>query len=209
MGSGADLYAGFLYGVNIPGGVWLKVAEVEANLRSGLPGLGYVKCVGDADNVLMEAPVQAEMAIASRLEALLGVKGAVVVSVHDLRRTYGAVRRSLKARGFRDAAPFRVTKDGQEWEFGVVLSSVSLPAGTAFSSTRNARALELIEQRVLLVQKRRTTATGGRIMWGSTVINPLRSHLRRAGLSVGCLTSRALARVQEMITAADDRKAAK
>jgi hypothetical protein len=169
-----------------------------------LPGLGHVKCVGDADNVLMEAPVQAEMMIASRLEALLGVKGAVVISVDGLRRTYEAVRKSLKACGFLDAAPFMVTKDGEQWEFGVVLSSVSLPAGATFSSTRNARALGLIEQRALLVQKRRATATGGRIMWGSTVINPLRTHLQRAGLPVGCLTSRALARVQQMITAADE-----
>ena len=56
---------------------------------------------------------------------------------------------------------------------GIVLSSANLPSGTAFPSTRNARALEVIEQRVL-VQKRRATATGGRIMWGNTVINPLR-----------------------------------
>jgi hypothetical protein len=213
MGDGAGLYAGFLYGVNIPGGVWLKAGEVEAKLRRDLPALGYVKCVGDADNVLLEITIQTESEVASRLETLFGIKGAVVISLDSLRRAYDSARRSLKAHGFPDTAPFVVNRDEAEWEFGVVLSSVSIGASTgelsaAFRVTKNARALAVIERRVLLVQKRRATATGSRIMWGSTVIKPLQTHLHHAGLPIGCLTSRALARIGEVISAADDREAA-
>lgn len=209
MGDGAGLYAGFLYGVNIPGGVWLKAAEVEAKLRRDLPVLGYVKCVGDADNVLLETAVQTESEVAARLETLFGIKGAVVISLDSLRRAYDAARRSLKAHGFPDTAPFIVKRNEAEWEFGVVLSSVSLRAGSAFPPTKNARALGVIEPRALLVQKRCATATGSRIMWGSTVIKPLQTHLRRAVLPIGCLTSRALSRIGEVISVANDRESAR
>jgi hypothetical protein len=45
-----DRFTAFLYGVNIPGGVWLKAAQVEVTLTRDLPGIRYAKCIGDADN---------------------------------------------------------------------------------------------------------------------------------------------------------------
>jgi hypothetical protein len=201
-----NVYAGFLYGVNIPGGVWLKAAEVEAKLRESLPGIGRVRCIGDADNLLMETTVRTESEVASQIETVLGIKGAVVVSPDSLRRIHDASRTSLKGRGFPDSAPFVVTLEGIAWEFGVVLSSIDLPTGAVFPASMNARALEVIERRALLVQKRCATGTGARIMWGSTVIRPLRTQLRRTELPVGYLTSRAFARIGEVIAAADNRE---
>ncbi len=98
MGERADLYAGFLYGVNIPGGIWLKAAEVEAKLRE------YFRELTFAD------------------------------------------------------------RDGAAWEFGIVLSSVDLPAGAAFHPTKNARLLDVIERRAVLAHKRCVTTTSSRIM---------------------------------------------
>ena len=210
MGRRAGLYAGFLYGVNVPDGIWLKSADVETKLRNGFRGLGYAKCVGDADNVLLETAVQmTEEEIISRLRALLGIKDAVVIAADVLRRVYDAARESLKAGGYTDRAPFILNRDGVAWELGVVLSSADLAAGGAFSPTKNARLLEVIEQRAVLVEKRCATTTGSRIMWGNVVINPVRSHLRRLGLSSGCLTSRAISRIGEIVAAVDGFQAAR
>lgn len=166
MTDASDAWVGFLYGVNIPGRVWLKPEHGETRLRENSAGLAYVKCVGDADNLFIEVMGQTEDTLASRLEALLGVKGAVVISLDRLRSVYATARARLVARGLPGKAPFVMSQDGAEWEFGLVFSSIDLPADATIPAAKNARALEVIERRALLAQRRRVTDAGRRIMWG-------------------------------------------
>lgn len=54
----------------------------------------------------------------------------------------------------------------------------------------------------MLVQKLRTNQKGTRIMWDAAVNDPWAKVLKQRGVSVECLTARALGRVREVLARA-------
>lgn len=199
----ARLFATFLYGVNIPGGVALRTDDVETKLAADSICAGLARCVGDADNIIVATHVSAEAAVADRIVALVGVKCAVAVSLELLRQIFHEAGRALTSLGLPDRSPFRVGEGDVEWEFGLVLSALPLPSRVDFRSERNARPIAVLRQRALLAQKRRATPAGSRIMWGKTVIGPLRTFLRGVAAPDRCLTSRGLGTVDHVLTVAE------
>lgn len=204
-----QLYAALLYGVNIPGGIRLTCKQVELKLRGLSDNLEFVRCVGDADNILLRAKTdEADSRIIHQLRALLGVKALTVVSLGELRQILDEAKRELKARGVNEKHGFRVISDSGQWEFGLVLSSEVLPQriqdqSSYFEPKKNVLGIRLICGRALLVQKRCSTATGSRIMFGQTAIGPWRTFLSRNGVSPYCLTSRSMGRIDQIVSATD------
>lgn len=194
------------YGVNIPGGLWLTRQSVERALQS-LPSLAFAGIVGRPDSFLVWGD-------ASGTEDWLrrGVTEAldcpcVVIGIAGLQHVLGAALGALEVSGASPLPPYRLTFDGVEWEWCLVLCSEPLPPtaaepGWLFPPTRNAVARAVLGRRALLARKRRRTTRGARIMLGATLIDPWTRVLEGQGTSVACLTSRTLNRVAQVVTAA-------
>ncbi len=200
-------FAGFLYGVNIPGGKWIRSGEVASKFAPLPDGLRFGQIVGDTDNLILLGDSRFDEAkLRAWLRERLEVE-SVVIQTAALAPLLEEIMRELKCRSYPLAAPYRVTRDRVEWELGVVLASDALPAfvrgpAALFEKTTNAVALLEVHGRVLLVEKRYQNARGEHLPWGSRVIDPWRRALRRQGVSVECLTSRSLGRIRDMVEVA-------
>lgn len=206
------VHAAFLFGVNIPGGVWFRREQVESQLQRLAPALTVIDRVGDVDNLLVRSEESPEV-LQRWLQEVLNVHGVVVIPLATLRKMLEVARGELQRLGLPAQRPFRATVDGLDWELGLVLASETLPerlAGDAglFAPEPHARALRVLERRALLVQKRQAHDSGTRIMWGSAVIDPWRAHLERAGVSVACLTSRSLTRITDVVNVGETAEGA-
>ena len=202
-------FAGFLYGVNIPGGVWISSNEIHAKLNSFHPKVRFIEYVGDTDNLIFEAPFDrgVEDLLREALYQHLSVD-SVVYSSANLDKILTESKAYLRSNGYTLVTPYRVIRENHEWEIGLVLSSQNLPSsmhgkGGLFKSGKNAVALKVIKAAGLLVEKRRKTEAGkrSRITWGSTVINPWKRILMQSGAwkQDQCLTSRALGSVERVV----------
>lgn len=203
------LYAAFLYGANIPKGRWLSRSELQGVVTQLQPGLVLREIVGDTDNILFKSSsFENESSIRGAIEGSLKLR-CVVIDVNTLRSIVNHAILTIQRLGVRLIAPYRQTISEVEWEFGVVLSSELLPStvdasGLLFNPTKNAVPIEIIAGRALLVRKRCKTESGSRIMFGSTLIKPWESLLAKKGIHPGCLTSRSLNRLEEVVKRASN-----
>jgi len=203
-------YAAFLYGVNIPGGVQISFGELQLKLKGLPPELHYSDYVGDVDDLIFESSsvVHDEQSLRQFLHQSLHVNSVVLSSLilckvlSDAKQYLASIRCPL-VRGYR------LIRNDQEWEIGVVLSSEAFPSSMQtgkqlFQPRKNAIALCVLEGRGVLVEKRCRTEGGkqSRITWGSTVNRPVESLLRRNGNWVEhqCLTSRALGTIERIVS---------
>ena len=201
------LYAVLLYGVNIPGGRRFTSAEVESGLRPLQPAVVFAATIGRPDSVLVwsnDATTEDSLrrAVTQALDC-----PCVVFSTMALERITDAALAVLRASGDACTPPYRVTADGAECEWCLVLASDALPPGAVgdrwlFQPTRNSAALAVVERRALLARKRRLTPRGKRVMLGAALNDPWERTLQRNGVTVACLTSRTLNRVTEVVAAA-------
>ena len=199
------LFASFLYGVNIPHGVRLVQTELRLRLADLPHGVEFVRLVGDVDNLLFKAEGSAESSLRKLLGKRLDVN-SVVISISTLTTILHETKKVLHSLGLPGSLPDHMEDHGIEWELGLVLTSEPIPssvqgAAGLFSSKKNVVAIKVIAGRALLFHKRRSTDSGSRIMFGSTVIQPWARHLRRNGVTLGCMTSRSLGRIEEAINA--------
>jgi hypothetical protein len=202
-----SLFSAFLHGVNIPGGRPFTSAQVASGLRKLQPDATFVRAVGRPDSLLLwSSPAATEdslrRAVSEALDCPCGV-----LQVGTLQRISDAAMATLQANGDPCVRPYRVTADGAECEWCLVMSSDPLPPaadpqGWLFSPTKNAVALALLERRALLARKRRCTPNGGRVMLGAVLNDPWGRTLVRNGVVVACLTSRTVNRVVEVVEAA-------
>jgi hypothetical protein len=198
-------YVAFLYGVNIPGGVWLKTTDLPDKVNS-ISQVRFLKCVGDADNLLITAPIgMPESFIAGMLNRQIGLKGSVVLRMLELQQILNGAKQELLNQGFSAEPPYRLYIDGVLWEFGLVFASTPLPiedtkSSLLFPSRKNVRAISVIRSQAMLVLKRFSTERGSRIMFGTTVISPWRTLLKSMGVSPECFTSRALGRIESIVS---------
>ena len=201
-----NIYVAFLYGVNIPGGVKLRTAEIPGKLAP-TSDVTFIRCVGDADNILFVTTKSISgTVIARQLNRQLGLKGSVVLSLFALREILRQAEQELFIRGFPTEPPFRINDGGELWEFGLVFASEAVGSAAtqqnlAIRNRKNVRIISPIGTHALLVQKRCSTDNGSRIMFGTTVIAPWRNALREKGISPECFTSRGLGRIQGIVRA--------
>lgn len=201
------VYAAFLYGVNVPKGKQLTLLRVQSDLEPLQPALAFAGIVGRPDSLLLwSTSPRTEDSVRRAVSEALDCP-CVVISTETLERVVDSALDTLRALGSPTAPPYRVTLQGAEWEWCLVLASEPLPEDAdrpawLFNPTKTAVALRVLERRALLARKRRYTETGGRIMLGATLIDPWAYVLERNGVSVACLTSRTLNRVAEVVTAA-------
>ena len=204
---GHILYAVFLYGVNIPGGRWLTSAEVESGLEPLRPAVAFAATVGRPDSLLVWSnDAVTEDSLRRSISEALDC-ACVVLSIAALERIANAALVALRGFGDSCTPPYRVTVDGAECEWCLVLASDLLPScakGERWLSrpTRNVVALAVLERRASLARKRRRTPGGGRVMLGAALNSPWERTLEGNGVTVACLTSRTLNRVAEVVAAA-------
>jgi hypothetical protein len=202
------LFSAFLRGVNIPGGRRFTSAQVASGLLALEPDATFVRTVGRPDSLLLSSdPTATEDSLRRAVGEALDCP-CVVLQIETLRRIADAAIVAVRGDCHDCTPPYRVTADGVECEWCLVLSSDALPPaadgpGWLFNPTKNAIARALIERRALLARKRRHTPNGRRVMLGDAALNgPWRRTLRRNGVSVACLTSRTLNRIVEVLAAA-------
>jgi hypothetical protein len=201
-----SLYAAFLYGVNIPGGRRFTGAQVSSGLRRLQPALMFASIVGRPDSVVLWASEPAtEQSVRYTVSGALDC-ACVVLSAATLEGIVQVALDAARAAGLSETAPYRVTRDGVEWELCVVLSSDTLPPDSSgdrwlFRPTTNAVAVAVLGRRALLARKRRLTPTGSRVMLGAALNDPWERALEGNGVTVGCLTSRTLNRLVEVLAA--------
>lgn len=202
-------YAGFLYGVNIPRGVCISPTDLQSQLKNIDQDIRFVGFVNDSDNLIFESKSATcdERLLRKTLRQRLGVD-SVVLSWATMLKVVSEATAHLKSIGYPIDTPYRIIRNSQEWELGVVLLSENLPtsmhgSATLFSSRKNAIALKVIAGCGLLVEKRCRTDGGkqSRITWGSTVIRPWRMTLLHHNFWTEdqCLTSRALGTMKSMV----------
>lgn len=191
-------YCAFLYGVNIPGGRKISMTTLPSLLANLASGFQYQGSVGNSGNLLFTCPQGASRSLQAIVKNYLGVE-CVVRDLPDLRRCRQKVSQCLGS--------LLIQKNGAIWEVGVVLLSDPLPNGCPNSvwqySQKNAESLCLLDPGTVLVLKRKVTSNGNRIMFGSTVLAPLRRQLQQQQISLGCLTSRSLGIIQMIMDRAN------
>jgi hypothetical protein len=191
-------YCVFLYGVGIPGGKKIDMPALP-NLLANLPsGFQYQGSIGKSGNLLFWGPDDAD---AGKLQAIVKNRLCIECVVKTLPDLKKCLQRASKV--LEKPLLVQIQKSGVTWEIGVVLLSNPIPDGSSDSvwqySLKNAESICSLDSRTLLVKKRRTTSSGSRVMWGSTVLNPLQRQFRKHGISVGCLTSRSLNVIQQIV----------
>jgi hypothetical protein len=201
-----DLYAVFLYGVNIPGGLWLTAQEVERRVGR-LNAATFAGIVGRPDSLLLwSTAATTEEALRRAVTEAVGCP-CVILPAATLERIADGALGALRASGDGCMPPYRHVLDSVEWEWCLVLSSEPLPADATggvwlFRATQNAVAVAVLERRALLARKRRRTPNGGRVMLGAVLNDPWARTLREHGVAITCLTSRTLNRVGQAARAA-------
>jgi hypothetical protein len=208
MRAASERFAGLLRGVNIPSGVRISSGDLISKAKDFPSEVRFIQYVGDTDNLILEVSHDAatESFLRQVLRQYLDVDSVVLSSV-VLSRVFGEAKTFLTLHGYSTGHPYRVVRNSQEWEIGVVLWSENLPdsmGGTGlFRSGKNAVALRVIGACGLLVEKRCQTEGGkrSRITWGNTVIMPWKRALMRSGVWAEnqCLTSRALGTIERMV----------
>lgn len=194
-------YCAFLYGVNIPGGRKIEIAALPSSLSNLASGFQYQGSVGNSGNLLFTGPPQASKSLPTVVKNCLDVE-CVVKTLPDL---HGCLQKVSQILG--SPPPSRIQRNGAIWEVGVVFLSNPLPNGCPNSvwhySQKNAQSLCLVDPGTVLVLKRKVTSNGSRIMFGSTVLAPLRRQLQQQRISLGCLTSRSLGIIQMIMDRAN------
>lgn len=206
MSPRSSLYAAFLYGVNIPGGRRFAKADVSSALERLQPVTTFATTVGRPDSVVLwSSEPSTEQSVRRAVSEALGC-ACVVLSATTLEDVTAAALDAASKELRSDRAPYRVTHDGVEWELCVVLSSETLPPDSTgnrwlFRPTRNSVAVAVLGRRALLARKRRVTPAGTRVMLGAGLNDPWERSLEGNGVAVGCLTSRTLNRLAEVLAA--------
>jgi hypothetical protein len=139
------------------------------------------------------------------VSAAVGCRCVAIPTALLSRIVDGAVA-MLRASGDPATPPYRITTEGAEWEWCLVLSSDTLPNASGsqwlFEPTQTVVALSVFEQRALLARKRRFNQKGKRIMLGKRLVDPWQAVIDANGVAVACLTSRTLNRAAEVVEAA-------
>jgi hypothetical protein len=196
-----------LHGRNIPGAPTLTEAKVRAALQRLPPSMTYLRIVGRPDSILIAASdTTTEENVRRAVSGALDCRCVAISTSLASRIVDGAVA-TLRALGAPITPPYRITTEGTEWEWCLVLASDALPAGLPdstwlFERTTVAVAVAPLEHRALLVRKRRVNANGTRITLGSRLLDPWQEVLDANRVTVSCLTSRTLNRVEEAVGAA-------
>ncbi len=194
------------HGVNIPGGLRLDDGKVRAALQRLPASMTFLRTVERPDSILIAASdATTEDNVRQSVTAAIG-RPCVAISITLARRIVDSAVATLRTLGAPVAPPYRITSDGTEWEWCLVLASEALPGTPGrtwlFEPKPHVVAVAALECRALLARKRRKNARGTRITLGDRLIVPWRKVLDANGVSVACLTSRTLNRVEEVVTAA-------
>lgn len=171
------LHAAFLYCVNIPGGVWLTGEEVEGALARLAPAVTFAGIVGRPDSLLLWSSELATEDSLCRAVTEAVDRPCVVLSMTRLERITEAALDVLRGAGQTCAPPYRVTSDGVDCEWCLVLASDALPPGAVghawlFGPNMNAVAVTVLERRALLARKRRFNARGKRVTLSAVLNDP-------------------------------------
>lgn len=195
-----------LHGVNIPGGLWLDEAKVRAALQRLPASMTYLRIVGRPDSVLLRVSDTTTEEDARRAVSAAIGRPCVAISTTLVSRIVDGAVAALRTLGAPVTPPYRITTEGTEWEWCLVLTSDALPTGAPdstwlFQRTPTAVALAPLERRALLARKRRFTPKGTRITLGNRLLDPWQEVLDANRVTVSCLTSRTLNRVAEIVEA--------
>jgi hypothetical protein len=195
-----------LHGVNIPGGLWLDDGKVRAALQRLPASMTFLRTVQRPDSILIAASdTTTEDDVRQAVTAAIG-RACVAISITLASRIVDGAVAMLRTLGAPVAPPYRMIADGAEWEWCLVLASTALPSTPGhtwlFEPKPHVVAVAALEQRALLARKRRRNAKGTRITLGGRLIVPWGRVFDASGVSVACLTSRTLNRVEEVVTAA-------
>jgi hypothetical protein len=198
-----------VHGRNIPGAPTLTEAKVRAVLQRLPASIIYLRIVIRPDSILIAASdTTTEDDVRGAIGGALACRCDAISTTLASRIVDGAVA-TLRALGAPIAPPYRITTEGTEWEWCLVLASDALPAGLPdgawlFTSKTVVVAVAPLEHRALLVRKRRANAKGTRTL-GSRLLDPWQAVLDANRVTVSCLTSRTLNRVREAVEAAAGR----
>lgn len=201
----AVMYAA-LHGVNIPGGLWLDEASVRAALQRLPPSMTFLRSVGRPDSILIAASdTTTEEDVRRAVSAAIG-RPCVAISTTLASRIVDGALTVPRALGPPVAPPYRIALDGAEWEWCLVLASDALPPGKperAWLSVPKPYVVAVtpLEHRAHLLRKRRANTHGTRITLGDRLLVPWRKVLDANGVTIACLTSRTLNRVEEVMAA--------
>jgi hypothetical protein len=203
------LFAAFLYGQNIPGRRYLTGPDVEQRLRTLGSKVTFAGIVSRPDSILLLCdPSLIEKLLQKSLLACLDCK-SVVMEGGSLDRIVTAARAFLHTIGQPTEPPYRISTDGAEWEWCLVLWSEKLPPlvseETCFGTfTKNVVPVQVVDYRALLARKRRRNPSGTRITLGSILNAPWEKALKERGIVPACLTSRTLNQAEKVALAARD-----
>lgn len=192
-----------LHGRNIPHAPTLTEAKVRAALQRLPASMTYLRIVGRPDSVLIGAT---EDDVRRAVSAAVDCR-CVAISMSTTSRIVDEAVVALRAHGLPATPPYRITADGMEWEWCLVLSSETLPGGLPenawlFEPTATVQALAVVGHRALLARKHRFTGKGEHLPLGNRLLHPWQKVLDANRVSVSCITSRTLNRVAEVISAA-------
>lgn len=111
MGMEICYYAGFLYGVNIPGGVRISPADLQSQLKNLAQDVRFVGFVNDSDNLIFESKsaICNESLLRKALRQRLGVD-SVVLSWLTLLKVLSEATAHLKSIGYPIDTPYRMTR---------------------------------------------------------------------------------------------------
>ena len=193
-----NLFAAFLYGLNIPGSRYVSGQDVQDMLCPLAPRIAFVRIVARPDSMVLRCDESiTEQSLREALNDRLDCNN-VVIAVESLCRVVKAAQNVLKS----------IEQIEVEWEWCVVLSSEPFPSTfieerSLFPQTTKVVPVCILDSRALLVRKRRLNPSGKRIMTGAILIKPWERALKRNGIVPNCLTSRTLSQVERVARAAE------
>jgi hypothetical protein len=155
-----SVYVALLYGRNIFGSGPLTHDEIRAQLQALTPRVTLRAAIGQSGNLVLTTDTTLQEAqLRTEIERLLSVR-CVVIAAGLLRSIFERTQVEIRPRVELGHHPFRTTVNGIEWEFGLVVSSDELSEPVArdglFTPGDVAIALQVIQRRAWLVQKRRS-----------------------------------------------------
>lgn len=119
---GQVMYAA-LHGRNIPGAPTLTEAKVRATLQRLPASMTYLRIVGRPDSILIGVSgTTTEEDVRRAVSAAVGCRCVVISTTLASRIVDGAVA-ALRTLGAPVTPPYRITTEGTEWEWCLVLSS--------------------------------------------------------------------------------------